>query len=441
MKLKSSFYNVFFSDKNKYYVYNTLSVSIIQLEYDVYENLIKNKISYLKQDIIDGLIEEGMIVDDDDNEQIKYLYFYNRTRFGGGSRLFSMTILPTYQCNLACPYCLEGQNKSSGSMSDEQVNAVLKFVKNEILTSKQHGVPISKINAKLYGGEPLVNKQVSKKFIAEMNLIAEQFDLEIASFMTSNFTLIDDDDVKFMKKYNIHSQVTIDGTKQEHDERRVTKAGAGTYDLILSNIKKLKEIKETISIRINIDSDNLYSAENILKEMLNYSPDVYFGLLEKYTGLNDDFSDKCISMSLDNRERMVIKLNEIMRKYDCVVPEEFGKLAPCALNMDNKWFVDCYMDVYKCELAVSHPELAVGKLTLEGEFIPNSKFYKQVMHSPEFDKKCMNCKFLPLCAGGCAAKAYLGEGKNDGNLDLHYCMCSEAGLVDYLKDYVLRIQS
>ena len=441
-KLKASFYNLYFDVNNQHFIYNTLSTSIVGLDDDSYNILKNNTIENLNKEYIDPLYEQGFLVEEDTDEPLKYLYFYNRTRLGGGAKLLSITLMPTYQCNLACPYCLEGQGKPSEMITSEQVNAILTFAENEIIASKEHGVPISEMHARLYGGEPMLHKKAIIHFMEGMNQIAQNYNCKISNYITTNFTLLDQQMIDFIRKFNIHVQVTIDGTQEEHDARRVTKDGNGTYNIIVQNLEFMQKagLSDNLSIRINIDQGNLPYAEEMLKTVGKYSQDTYFGLLEKYNGFNDDFSNEFVSNELDDREKTVIGLNDILRKHGYTVPEEFGKLAPCAINAENKWHIDCYLNVYKCELAVNQPKLKAGVLTLSGNFIPNANFYKQLNHSPEHFDECMTCKRLPLCASGCATKGYIARNQNDGNLDVNYCLCSEKGLIDYLKDYVLRLQ-
>lgn len=66
-------------------------------------------------------------------------------------------------------------------------------------------------------------------------------------------------------------QITIDGTKEFHDTRRVTKKDAnGTFDIILSNLLSLIELEEFtqsrsfVEIRMNIDKTNYESIPDLI---------------------------------------------------------------------------------------------------------------------------------------------------------------------------------
>ena len=442
-KYKSSFYNIYFTTDDEFYVYNTLSTAIGQIDENVYDYLRLNKLEKISTETLDTMLEQGFVVDKELDEKMQYLYFYNRVRYGGSAKLLSITLIPTYACNLACPYCLEGNDKKSEMITREQVNAILKFAENEIIFSRSHGVSIEKINACLYGGEPMMHKKAIIYFMDKMNSLAHKYNCKIENFMTSNFTLVDNDMLDMIEKYKITTQITIDGTRETHNKRRITKTGAGTYDIILKNMERMKQrgINESLSIRINIDEDNLDQAEDIIREVGTYSVDTYFGLLKPYNGLNDEYKGEYVSQEVDNREKTIVHLNKIMRKYNHPVPEEFGKLAPCSMGIENKWHIDAYLNVYKCELGVNHEELKVGVLTPDGEFVPNANFYRQITHSPERIDKCLKCERLPLCGGGCTTEEYIKQGRKDANTDIPECMCSREGLIYYLKDYVKRLKA
>lgn len=113
--------------------------------------------------------------------------------------------------------------------------------------------------------------------------------------MTSNFTMIDESLIDFIEEYDISTQVSIDGTPEQHDLRRKTKAGSGTYKTIVSNLDKMRGrgLKSKITIRINLDKDNVSDAEAILKGLTPYSDDIYFGYLDSYSGKNDEYNN-CI---------------------------------------------------------------------------------------------------------------------------------------------------
>jgi len=436
--MKYSQYNVIFETQNKYYIYNTLSTAIAEINENVYNLINTNNLKNLDEKYYQIMFDQHFIVDSNSNEVEEYLYFYDYIRFTKTAKVLSVTFIPTYNCNLKCSYCMQGNVKDNKSIVPEDIDKILLFVESQIISSQKIGIPITKLHVGLYGGEPLTQKESIKIFIEKMFDYSKKYNCEIKYSMTSNMTLLDDDVLSLIKRYKISTQISIDGCQKNHDVRRTKLDGSGTYSIIVNNLKKLVSngLKEYIVIRINIDKENLLEAEDILKEIRDYSNDIYFGFLDTFSGLNDSFSNQCISSEI-YPQIISKKLDEISKKYKFIIPARFGKQSPCAMNCINKYFIDLYLNVYKCEMFINKPEVSVGRISSDGRFIPNAGFYHQINRSPKSFSECMSCLLLPMCAGGCAGKSYInGETKNV-ILNEKYCMYDKNALLEYLKEYVI----
>lgn len=433
--MKFSFYNVLFDADGRYYLYNTLSTALVQIDDKMFSSVKKGDITSIDPQFIEEMSNQHFLVDCKTNEPDEYLYFYNHIRFGKSVKSLAINFIPSYNCNLACPYCMQGQNKVNTRITFEDIDKIFSFVSNTIENSHLTGIAVTKIFVHLYGGEPMLQKSALIYFCDGLKNIAEKYSCEIVYSMTSNMTILDDDIVALMKKYHINVQVSIDGTKEQHDKRRMFPNGSGTYEIILKNLKKLAEadLKDLVVIRLNIDKDNLKDAEKIFTPVHEYSNDVYFGFLDTFKGYNDMFSSQCVSN--DIYPEIVSKtFNDIYQKYGQPTSISFGKISPCALNSENNYFIDLFLNVYKCEMLLNQVENRVGFIDSSGHLIRTAGFYKQMNRSPQLFPECMACKLLPLCAGGCAGKAFF----NDGTINKSYCMFSEKSLIVYLKDYIKR---
>lgn len=439
MNNKVSYYNHLFTVEKKFYLYNMLSTSIAEIEGYVFSALHDNRIDLLPDDIKEELLNEGFLVDYRADESLLYQFFYDSLRYGESAKNLAITFIPSYNCNLACPYCIQGNLKQVNKISDKETSAVVNFIKNKILESRRE-IPIERLSISLYGGEPLMNKAELVLFCSLVNQIAKQENLDIAFDMTSNMTLLDDTMIALMEKHQISVQVSIDGTKELHDQRRIKKNGSGTYDIIISNLKLLVDrgLKKLITIRINIDSNNYPYAEEIFNAVTLYSDDIYFGFLTSFKGLNDDYSGCCLPT--DCYSSLTTKsLNDILQGHGYSVPQSFGKKAPCSINCRNKYFIDYKLDVYKCEMLLNHPECKVGTINYEGIFNPEPGYFEQLTYSPFNYEECKICKLLPACGGGCPAKEYIDSGKEDGKILMKNCLIDEESLNVFLSDYVHRI--
>lgn len=430
--MKQSKYNHIIEYKGAWYLYNLLSTAILTLD-DRCMNLIKNsEFEKFTDRELDMLYRNHIVVEDDLDEAEEYMYHYNSIRFNRNAKVLTIIFIPTYNCNLSCPYCIQGGGKPLAKMSKDQIDAVVKFADLQV---KQHSA--ERIVCMLFGGEPMMVKPDLVYFVEAMKRVAERNCCEIDYDMTSNFTLLDDSMIDFIRKYNIMVQVSIDGIKQEHDKRRINHNNKGTYDIIVNNLKRMKDegLKDNVNLRLNIDVENLGDAKEMIDNVKLYAGQIYFGFLTYNKGKNDSFESACLD-ECRYSDINVRVLDKLLRDNGIEVPRHFGKESPCSLNSEMKFIVDYKLDVYKCELFIGREKAKVGQIGLDGVFMPNGNFYHQMNHSPIKFSECYECKLLPLCAGGCVAQSNISRGADYYKLIEKKCMLTEHDLNIYLKDYI-----
>ncbi|MBP5368965.1 MAG: SPASM domain-containing protein [Bacteroidales bacterium] len=438
--MKFSFYNEPFEAEGKKYLYNIFSTALIEVDDELFSAVKSDNTANVNTEYIEPMKAMHFIVNDEVDEYEEYLYFYNSVRYGNACKILQVIFIPSYNCNLRCPYCMQGLNKERKTIDDNGISAITNFIQNKVSESRSSGVPISELSIILFGGEPLIAKKSIIKFCETVKETADKLSCRISFSMTSNFTLVDDEVIEFIQRYNITTQVSFDGTKEQHDKSRIGIGGKGTYDVILSNIKRMNDegLKNNVVVRLNIDKNNIQDAEEIMAAVAPYSNDVYFGFVDKFKGSNDAFSE-CIS-NHDYADIIDSQLSEIYKKYGYPIPRPFGKMAPCSLNTENRFIIDSELNVYKCEVIVNHKDTMAGHITKDGFFVPSGSFFSQMGHTPERNPKCLKCKLLPLCGGGCVAKKYIREDKKDGNFSEVDCFMDEETLLKYLKAYAKRQQ-
>ena len=436
--MKFSVYNHIFKSDGETFLYNILTTALIKLDPDIVQLVQDSCIGELGDETVAAFKELGFIVESASDEMLAYKYFYDRTRYGLSSAILHFTFIPTYACNLACPYCLQGGNKNAKKIDERGVAAILSFIRRMSLNPQNQTRP-EKMYITLYGGEPMLAKRELKVFCDGVLAIAREAKLPVEFDMTTNLTLLDDDMINLIQMYRIHIQASIDGTKEHHDKRRIKVDGGGTYDIIVGNLKRLVDLglREQITIRLNVDRGSIMAADLTFKEMAKYSDDVYFAFLTPYRGVNDGYEDRCVTP--DCYSAMAVqKFNKILVAHGRNVAQSFGKKSPCAINCENKYWIDCNLDVYKCELLVKLRECRAGHLTEDGMFEIEPNFYKQMCFSPFNYEKCRNCKMLPICGGGCPATTYLDMGLRNGDVSKCQCTMDDASLTEYLDDYIKR---
>lgn len=198
-------------------------------------------------------------------------------------------------------------------------------------------------------------------------------------------------------------QVTLDGTKEQHDQRRPLVNGESTYDTIISNIEKSKDnLPCIISLRINIDKENADKVDSIInilrKNNLEKHVLPYIAMVESYSNSYND--EKCLhaeafsQMELNYKTKYDNKANKYLLN---MYPRE--KRNYCGADSDNSYVVNFDGKLYKCWADIGYNELSIGDLDNINE---NSEIYREYMlYDPTYDMDCYDCKYLPICMGGC----------------------------------------
>lgn len=139
-------------------------------------------------------------------------------------------IILTEKCNSKCKYCYE-------KSMNEFENGLEKKWKFDFHSPCNSEVSVEKLKKLLkkgdtlifYGGEPLVN-------FPKMKEIMNAFDSGIKFCMQTNGKLLNEIPFEYLNKLD-KMLVSIDGSKQRTDYNK----GEGTYDLLIKNIKELRE--------------------------------------------------------------------------------------------------------------------------------------------------------------------------------------------------------
>ncbi len=152
--MKPSYYNIFLNPSNKYFVFNSFSGAMIELNDKCYKSLKSGQYNNLSNEEIDIAIKQGILVEDDYDEKAILKYTFNKSRYCNDT--LAITIAPTLNCNFSCPYCYE--KDIMGKMSTKIWDAILKYI-------IKNGEKYNTINLTFYGGEPLLETRSILRFL------------------------------------------------------------------------------------------------------------------------------------------------------------------------------------------------------------------------------------------------------------------------------------
>lgn len=164
----------------------------------------------------------------------------------------------TLTCNAHCKHC--GSNaekrKYEGELTTDEIKSAFKQIANDM--------DASKILINVTGGEPLVRKDLCEVMEYATNELGFRWG------MTTNGILLNEGNIEKLKKANMETiSISIDGLRETHDDFRGV---PGSYDIIINNIKKLKEAGYVKHLQVT----TVFNKENI--KQINELYDVMLGL-------------------------------------------------------------------------------------------------------------------------------------------------------------------
>jgi uncharacterized protein len=121
---------------------------------------------------------------------------------------------------------------------------------------------VSKMRLLLFGGEPLLNREGC---LALLRRCGER--ISTTGSMISNGTLLSGSLAAQLESAGLRTvQITLDGPRAVHDAVRVTRAGRGTFDAILSNVAAAQERTQlAITLRVNLTARVLPAIGDVLR--------------------------------------------------------------------------------------------------------------------------------------------------------------------------------
>jgi len=355
------------------------------------------------------LTRSEILVCDDENELETILSFDAHSE--DYKEALGVTIQPTANCQLGCHYC--GQVHSKNKMNDEVVKKTLERIKHTLISKNYN-----KLNITWYGGEPLLALSLIESFYSDIFNFCIENQIEYNSDIITNGLLLKYEYFEKLMNSKVSSiQVTIDGPKETHDKRRITKGGKGTFDVIISNLKTIvhsdlfEKYKPSIVLRINIDSTNyeevpklieLFKSERIFEKInINFAPVVEWGdnKADALSLTKEQFAEQEIDWYIQLLQNGKTP-NELLpgrKTYSCMVDDKnseaydaFGNIFPC--------YEYPYTEIYQNDDCIEGNVLEGVKL--EDKKMAKIRSFKDNLHKREYSN-CIDCKFLPVCHGSC----------------------------------------
>jgi uncharacterized protein len=350
--------------------------------------------------------------------------------------LHALSLAVAQKCNLGCTYCYADQGDFGGPAKNMASETARRAV--ELLIG--HAAPGARVNLAFLGGEPLANRAVLRAATEYAAQLAEARGVRATFSITTNGTLLTEEDGAFFERHGFAVTVSLDGLREAHDIQRPFKHGGGSFDQIMRRVRPLLAIQRQmqISVRATITPGNFR-----LRESLDYFLGVGFHnvgfspLLRSPTG-----SDEMKSRDLaDLLEAMVECGAEFERRVVRGERYAFSNMVnamrelhrgthrpyPCGAGAGYLG-VSADGELAACHRFVGDAEAAMGDLGIGVDRDRQNRWLaERHVHRQE---PCSACWARYLCSGGCHHEV-IARGRIACDYIrswLHYCLQAYARL-------------
>lgn len=331
-------------------------------------------------------------------------------------------------CNFACPYCYEGTLKGAAAMEDATAHGVAAFAASRLAPGKKRLV------IDFYGGEPLLYIDRIRRLAAALGASAAEKGATFSFTLVTNGSLLTPALVREFVPLGLSAvRVTLDGPAETHDRSRPFRSGAGSFDVILRNVRECCGLVP-VGVGGNYTRENWREFPRLLDrlESEGLGPDRLAHVrFEPVVQVRDrfahpEFSGGCCS----GNEAWTIEASLALREAVLRRGYRTSRIQPvaCMVDLEESFTVDWDGTLYKCLGLIGRPEFAAGDVwsgpTDHGEAYGGERW--------RANQECRACEYLPLCFGGCRFARYQSQGSPSG------VECRRAFLDAALEDLVLQ---
>ncbi len=393
---KLSIYNITFSKNMRKYLWNTLSGAVIELD-EVGEQYLqdfsgkKDNTEYFHM-----LVNNGCIINSAIDELGRVLSDEQSTMLNSTPERIGFTIAPGMSCNYNCSYCFEMNHRSHVAMDNETIEQVIQYIKSSINTNKS----VKRCQLTWFGGEPLLYTATIEKISREVIAFCEQMKIQYQAGIITNGRLLTDLNIKLLKECKVkQAQISLDGMEQSY----CLKKGATRQDFytVIENIKQSCNLIK-LNIRINYSPDMnkkdvLDLVDFLLKDnLLDGKIRVYLGFVRDYS-LTAEEERNNHRRHIEMETELENHLHDFYGGRNNGLPVPKRRISSCLQVCCANACIGPHGELYRCEHYFGNNKAIIGDVS-QGRYCNSfdRKYYKF-----EHLKKCLQCKFFPLCMGGC----------------------------------------
>jgi len=311
------------------------------------------------------------------------------------------------QCNLGCKYCFYSPKESLYEEKYKRMSLeTLEILVKEVLAVAEN------VTFCWQGGEPTLMGLPFYKKAVELQRRYRKNGQKINNAFQTNGILLDEEWALFFKENNFLVGLSMDGPSNLHDEYRLTKDGKPTHHIVLGRLRLLQRYGVDFNILTVVNDKNSKKPEALFR----YFRDLGIEYMQFIPCLEIDTDGKIASFSVDPVNYGNFLCGMFDRWYNNGRPECYIReyeewliayaygINPCMFKpyCEGALVIEYNGDIYPCDFFVE-PEWYLGNIKKNSlKEIYSSDLYKRFSERKHIvDDRCLKCKWLNLCWGGC----------------------------------------
>ncbi len=337
-------------------------------------------------------------------------------------------------CNLSCTYCYKEDLDTPANgrkMSFETAQQSVEMLLRESPDQPRYTIVF-------FGGEPLTNLPLIRQVVewAEPLFAARGKRLDFS--ITTNATLLDEQNIAFLQAHRFSIAVSIDGPKAVHDRNRVTVGGQGTYETVARKVRLLlgSYRARPVGARVTLTrgtTDILGIWDHLFNELgfaeVGFAP-VTAGDVADFNLTGEELSavftsmkalgERYVDAACAGRNIGFSNLHQLLTD----IHEGAKKALPCGAGY-SMVAVDREGGVNLCHRFTGSELPTFGNVESGLDRAALGSFLEQRLDRS--NTGCDTCRIRNLCSGGCYHESYQRYG-DPAHPTYHYC--------DLMRDWV-----
>lgn len=326
-------------------------------------------------------------------------------------------LLLTEKCNLACGYCLAGTHPNMPTMAPEVARAAVDraFAMSEAKS----------ITFEFSGGEPFMQFPLMRELADYALTHPRRNGTSVHFCVQTNLTLLDDERVEWLGRYQVAVGVSLDGDPSQHDRSRPTLAGKPSFRKVLHGLDLLQKHGVPFGALVVLNRFNAGNARQLVEFLLDneiravkINPIAYLGTgraaWDEY-GLS---GEEAVAYFRDLLELLVAERHRIREDNLATMCRYLVSKARSTRCMrthcgagESFQCVSASGDVYPCGRSTQTPAWKMGNVLETAASLSDlgraNPFVQQIrVRRPRDLEGCVSCPYRQLCQAGCSAEAY-----------------------------------